>query len=277
MKKYISLFICLFLTIIVSAQSNSKRKNTTKSSKDTSSLIFNSVEQMPEFEGGQNALMQYLSSNIKYPSKARENNIEGRVVVRFVVCTDGSLCNEEIVRSVDSSMDQEVIRVVKAMPNWKPAKQNGQLVKAYFTLPVSFKLQGQEKDSALPDAREYLTKKEEPAPVEEEEKIFTSVEHIAEFPGGTTALMKFLAENIKYPPAAIDKNITGRVITQFVVGKDGIIRNIVIKNDVPNSGFGQEAVRVINSMPKWNPGMQNGQRVSTYYTLPVTFKMDPVK
>lgn len=105
------------------------------------------------------------------------------------------------------------------------------------------------------------------------DKIFTSVEQVPEFPGGQAALMKYLSSNIRYPAAAREDNISGRAILQFVVDKDGSITNIVIQRDVTGSGFGKEAVRVVEGMPKWKPGKQNGQAVKVYYTLPVTFKL----
>ncbi|WP_190277238.1 energy transducer TonB [Taibaiella lutea] len=277
MKTIFSLFLLSCLSLNTFSQVNSG-SNTYKpvGRKDTGIMgkIFSAVDELPEFMGGQQGLMNYLSSSIRYPADAREKNKEGRVVVKFVVCTDGSLCNEEIVKSVDSSMDQEVLRVVKAMPNWKPAKQNGQAVKTYYTLPVTFKLRGQARDTSLPDAREYLVKKEEPQSTEPEEKIFYSVEHSAEFPGGMEALQKFLNSHLKYPVGAREDGLAGRAIVQFVVDRDGSIKDIVLVRDVPNSGFGKEAVRLVNSMPKWKPGTQNGQPVRMYYTMPVTFKLD---
>jgi len=107
-----------------------------------------------------------------------------------------------------------------------------------------------------------------------EDKIFTSVEQTAEFPGGMAALQKYLANNIRYPAQAREDGLNGRAILQFVVDRDGSITNIVIQRDVPGSGFGKEAVRVVSTMPKWKPGRQNGQPVRMYYTLPVTFKLD---
>lgn len=106
-----------------------------------------------------------------------------------------------------------------------------------------------------------------------EDKIFTSVEQTAEFPGGMAALQKYLANNIRFPQAARENGLSGRAILQFVVDKDGSITNIVVQRDVPGSGFGKEATRVVSSMPKWKPGRQNGQAVRMYYTLPVTFKL----
>jgi len=102
---------------------------------------FVSVEQMPQFPGGQTELMKFISSNLKYPTIAAENGIEGRVIIRFVVGKDGSVSNIEIQRGLDSSCDKEAVRVVQMMPKWIPGKQNGRAVPVYFTLPVLFKLQ----------------------------------------------------------------------------------------------------------------------------------------
>ena len=102
---------------------------------------FVSVEQMPQFPGGQAELMKFIGSNLKYPTIAAENGIEGRVIIRFVVGKDGAVSNIEVQRGLDSSCDKEAIRVVKMMPKWIPGKQNGREVPVYFTLPVLFKLQ----------------------------------------------------------------------------------------------------------------------------------------
>jgi protein TonB len=103
--------------------------------------IFTVVEQMPSFPGGEAALMQYLSKNIKYPPFAEENNIQGRVICTFVVERDGSVSDIRIARSVDPSLDKEAIRVVSGMPRWIPGRQNGQMVRVKYTLPVTFRLQ----------------------------------------------------------------------------------------------------------------------------------------
>ncbi|MEG1574766.1 MAG: energy transducer TonB, partial [Bacteroidales bacterium] len=99
-----------------------------------------SVEQMPQFPGGNDALMQYIRDNLKYPTIAQENGIQGKVIVRFVVSKDGSVQGVTVLRGVDSSLDKEAVRVVKGLPNFIPGKQNGHAVNVYFTLPVSFKL-----------------------------------------------------------------------------------------------------------------------------------------
>ena len=103
--------------------------------------VFDVVEQMPSFPGGPSALMQYLSSNIKYPVVAQENGVQGRVVVSFVVERDGSITDVQVARSVDPSLDREAQRVVRNMPRWIPGKQNGQAVCVKYNVPVAFRLQ----------------------------------------------------------------------------------------------------------------------------------------
>lgn len=103
--------------------------------------VFDVVEQMPSFKGGDAALMEWLNKNIKYPVIAEENGIQGRVVATFVVERDGSITDVKIVKSVDPSLDKEAVRVLKSMPKWIPGKQNGQPVRVKYTVPVTFRLQ----------------------------------------------------------------------------------------------------------------------------------------
>lgn len=111
--------------------------------KEEPQKVFRAVEQMPQFPGGQAALMSWLSKNIRYPQMALQNDISGKVVVEFVVEKDGSVGSTKIIRGVDKDLDREALRVVKAMPKWQPGKNNGQAVRCYYTLPVTFKIQQQ--------------------------------------------------------------------------------------------------------------------------------------
>ena len=103
--------------------------------------IFQIVEEMPDFPGGVAKLSEYLQKNIKYPQMARESGIQGRVFVNFVVEPDGSVSNVKVLRSLGGGCDEEAMRVVKAMPKWKPGKQRGKAVRVSYILPVNFKLQ----------------------------------------------------------------------------------------------------------------------------------------
>ena len=103
--------------------------------------IFVLVENMPEFPGGNGALFQYLSKNIKYPAIPQEEGIQGRVIIQFVVDKDGTITDPVVVRSVDPYLDKEALRVIKAMPKWKPGLQRNKAVRVKYTVPVAFRLQ----------------------------------------------------------------------------------------------------------------------------------------
>ena len=110
---------------------------------EVSQDVYESVEQMPEFPGGQAEMMKYLAQNIHYPANAAKNNVEGRVVLQFVIEKDGRIGEVKIARSVDPELDAEALRVVKSMPNFIPGRQDGKPVAVWYTIPISFKLQGE--------------------------------------------------------------------------------------------------------------------------------------
>jgi protein TonB len=102
--------------------------------------IFMVVEESPEFPGGYEAYLQYLKKNIKYPAICRENNIQGRVIISFVVNKDGKIVDAEVVKGVNPQLDKEALRVISTMPNWKPGKQRGKPVRVKYSSPVNFRL-----------------------------------------------------------------------------------------------------------------------------------------
>lgn len=104
--------------------------------------VFDAVEQMPSFPGGDAALLSYIASHIRYPAAAQENNIQGRVVVKFVVTKTGKVGQVNVVRGKDPDLDKEAVRVVKSLPAFIPGKMNGNAVNVWYTLPINFKLQG---------------------------------------------------------------------------------------------------------------------------------------
>ena len=107
---------------------------------ETTDEVFDEVEVSPEFAGGMEAMSQYLAENIQYPEQAKADGVEGRVMVGFVVEKDGSITDAEVLRGIGGGCDEEALRVVNAMPNWTPGKQNGEAVRTRFNLPVVFKL-----------------------------------------------------------------------------------------------------------------------------------------
>ena len=112
---------------------------------NTNDNAFDVVEQMPEFPGGQIAMLNFLSKNIRYPEAAHKAGIQGRVVATFVVEKDGSISNAKVMRSIDPLLDAEALRVINSMPNWIPGKQDGKPVAVKYTIPVTFKLNSSEK------------------------------------------------------------------------------------------------------------------------------------
>ena len=107
---------------------------------ESSQQIFMVVEEMPEFPGGQAALMSFIAKSIKYPVVAQENGIQGRVTCSFVENKDGSIVDAEVIRGIDPSLDKEALRVINTMPKWKPGKQRGKPVRVKFTVPINFRL-----------------------------------------------------------------------------------------------------------------------------------------
>jgi TonB family protein len=125
-----------------------KKKDATKidSAKTIKDTIYTAVDKMPQFPNGDSELMRFLCMNIKYPVRAQEFGIQGKVIVQFVINADGKVGNFKILRSVDPLLDNEAIRLLKLMPKWLPGEQNGEKVAVYYILPVVFKAQ----DSSVP-------------------------------------------------------------------------------------------------------------------------------
>ena len=260
--------------------------------------VFQAVEEMPEFPGGMQAMMQFIADNVKYPSIAQKNGVQGRVITQFMVGKDGSITDAKVLRSVDPYLDKEALRVISAMPKWKPGKQDGKAVATRFTVPVVFrltgdepekptlKIRGKEVSKILVDGKEVPIGefvKNYPAAIgpfaegdihvtDATDQVFEVVEEMPEFPGGMQAMMEYLAKNIRYPAKAHEANVQGRVITQFTVGKDGAIRDAKVVRSV-SPELDAEALRVISAMPNWKPGKQGGKAVATRYTVPVVFRL----
>ena len=241
--------------------------------------IFEVVEHMPEFPGGgMPVLMEYLSKNIKYPEAAMKKGTQGRVTVQFVVEKDGSIANARVLRGIDPELDKEAVRVISAMPKWKPGTQKGEAVRVKYTVPVMFRLtenNTQVKYAPIEskiDEMVVVGYAPEGTTVPEEGTVFEVVEQMPEYPGGMSAMMEFIGKNIKYPVAAQKAKIQGRVVIQFIVDKEGnIICPRVIRGADPL--LDAEAIRLTTIMPKWKPGMQRGQAVNVKYTVPIMFRL----
>ena len=228
--------------------------------------VFTVVEVMPEFPGGQGALLKFLATNVRYPESAVKNGIEGRVSCSFVVGKDGASSEAEVIRGVSPELNEEALRVINSMPVWSPGKQRGKVVNVKYTVPVTFRLSGGKKKASSRIVQRQIKE------VDTSGRVFTVVQQMPEFPGGQASLLKYLATRIKYPAIAQENGIQGRVSCSFVVDTDGSLKNIEVIRGIDPS-LDREAVRVIREMPKWNPGVQNNMAVAVKYTVPVTFRL----
>ena len=139
--KLVSLFIALFLCLPLFAQKESIPRIDSEG-------VYLVPDEMPKFPGGMQAMMKYLSTNVKYPVEAQKKGVSGRVIIQFVVMEDGTLGQEKVVRGVDPLLDEEALRVVEAMPKWTPGVADGKTVKVRFTIPVMFSLSKKKNDHA---------------------------------------------------------------------------------------------------------------------------------
>jgi len=251
-------------------------------------------------ECSDNYLMLFVAKNIKYPKEAREQGIEGQVVVKFQISESGKVHSPKIVKGISNGCGEEVLRIVNQMPSWTPAKKDGKSVASEFVLPVQFLLNSSDlkadpkKDTLVifdPQMYEKQTKvfdekgvvvvgntgkmvSSRKNEIVEEDKAYTFVEQQPEFPGGVPELFKWIASNLKYPKDSREKGIEGTTYIGFVIEKDGSISNVEVKKGIENGKLlDEEAMRVVKIMPKWYPGKQGGKAIRTLFTLPIKFKL----
>jgi TonB family protein len=241
--------------------------------------VFKVVENQPLFPGceasvdkklinecSQRKMDEFISENLNYANIANNGCVEGTVYVKFIVEKDGAISNGVIVRDIGAGCGQEALRIIQKMPKWLPGKQRGHPVRVQVTVPIKFEL------------------KEKEALVKEE--IFIDVELPPLFPGcdqledfwerkkcADFKMLQFIYSNTKYPAMARDSSIDGTVHARFVVEKNGAISNATIVRGI-GGGCDEEVLRVLKSMPKWNPGLQNGVPVRAYFNFPVKFQLE---
>jgi TonB family protein len=230
--------------------------------------IYNIVEQMPQFPGGDPAMFEFISKNVKYPQKAKDEGIQGRVFIQFVVEKDGSVGEVKLLRGIGGGCDEEGIRVVKSMPKWTPGQQAGKAVRVLYTLPIFFKLDDQtpqpnNKGDMQPDKN----------------GVYQIAEEMPRFPGDDKALMVYLQKNLIMPEkykGNTDENPSlaeYRTFVKFVVNEDGSISDIqLLRKSAEFKDLDEEAIRVVKSMPNWEPGKKEGKPVKVYFNLPIVFK-----
>ncbi|MDD3322025.1 MAG: TonB family protein [Paludibacter sp.] len=297
--------------------------------------VYEVAEKMPEFPGGEKALVDFISKSILYPEKALKKKEQGKVIVQFIVDKNGKVENSKILRGVSLSLDKEALRVISLIPDWIPGEQNGNKVSVYQFIPVQFKIPTAESMWTVNDKTVILidgvkmpesfntnilnpskllsVKILKPFPKEEKSRLLTlygkraangvilitsnkdnmyyaladstiniptdsssncaESASIPEFPGGNSALFKFIADSIQYPFVAKQLKTQGEVIVRFLITEKGKVSNAQIMKSA-DYYLDKEALRVVNTLPDWNPGKKCSQKVNIYVTMPVKFKLE---
>ena len=223
----------LFLLLFIVANSEAQTNNDS---------VYSNPEQVPSFVGGNSNLRNFINVNMMYPETALQKNIEGTVMVKFVVDKNGAIRGPVVLKSVAPSLDSEALRIVSVMPRWVSGKQGGQNVNAKYTQSIDFNI------------RAY--KSTHPG-------VVTS-------PSPGFDLDKFFKDNLSYSESALGGKKEGFVVVTFAVSEDGTLSDFTVRRSL-NPTLDAEALRVLNKMPKWKPAVQDGKPVKTKFTQPVKF------
>ena len=218
--------------------------------------VFVVVEEQPQFPGGTQAMMKFLGENIIYPEEAHKNGIQGRVIVNFVVNKDGSLSDTKIVRGQDPLLDAEAIRVISAMPNWKPGMQKGEPVNVRFTLPIVFRLKASEEVNG-----EAIKKLNEKGTVTDIKKDAID-----------KTFYEFIGKSVRYPVIAQENGIMGVVRATYDVNEKGEVSNVKITEGLDPS-LDAELIRVIKLMPKDIALMKSGGKAASNVEMSALFQL----
>ena len=229
--------------------------------------IYQTVEEMPQYPGGEKAMMEYVAKNVKYPQEAKDKEIQGRVFVSFVIEKDGSVNEVKVMRGIGGGCDEEAVRVIIGMSKWKPGKQDGKPVRVSYMMPINFKL-----SDGQPTKPAQKADANKPDMTPDKNGVYQIVEEMPQYSGGEDALMDYVSKNVVYPSEAQEKGISGRVFVGFIVEKDGSVSDVKVLRGI-GGGCDEEAVRVISGLPKWKPGKQEGKPVRVSYQMPINFKL----
>ncbi len=282
---------------------------------DVEKSLLGEVDDMPRFPGceeitkkdkrdgcAQTKLLTFIYSKIKYPAEARKAGIQGKVIVKYTVLEDGTVAKAKIMRDIGGGCGDAALAVIQALPKMIPGQKDGKAVAVEMTIPVSFKLEGDA--GKLPKAEEktsedtskdivvtgFFAPNQNSTKVVGTDNIFKVVEEMPRFQSddcekiqedekrekcSQRAMLEYIYKNVKYPKAAKEAGIQGKAVIEFVVQKDGSIADAKILRN-PGGGTGEEAQRVVQSMPNFIPGKQKGEAVNVRYVLPISFKLsDP--
>jgi TonB family protein len=206
--------------------------------------VYTKVEFMPTFPGGSVALKDYLAANVGYPKPALINGVEEKIEIQFVVDREGFVKDPRIIRGLNDTANQDALRVMRQMPQWNAGLNEDLPVAVEMSLNIPYRMS----------------------------PIFKIVQNMPAFAEGQAAMNRFLDEHLKYPELARQNRTEGVVVVQFVVETDGLLSNLYIVKEL-GSGCDEEALRLVKSMPPWQPGVYLGNLVRVQFNLPIRFKI----
>lgn len=209
------------------------------------------------YGGGLKKFALWVDKNKDYPREAKEKNIQGEVLVTFVIDEAGHLTDARVVKGVDPLLDAEALRVVKSSPDWTPATKEGTPTKATLTCPVVFRLAGDGAQAKPRDKEVDLG----PSPMEVKPRFGE---------GGIEDFSKWVNDNLNYPEEAVAKKLQGRIVTSFAIDEQGHVTDAKVIRGI-DPLLDAEVLRVLNSSPDWTPGMQDGKPVKVTFIFPVIF------
>jgi len=290
----------LFLLITIHflpVNSLNGQENTNQNSKSDTieDKIFKITEEMPRFPGCENIdvkidkavcaykkMITHINERLKYPKAAKNELIEGKVIVRVVITKDSLLTKPVIIEDIGGGCGEEVVRVLKSMNDikWIPGKHKGKPVSVSVNIPVEFKLTERWKEKI---------RMQNPTDIDTlKEKVFYETDEMPRFPGcesivseveksncSTKKFISYINSNLIYPEDILNRNINDKVIVKFIIQEKGFISNIEILKDI-EGGYGAEVKRVIMNLNKkgikWVPGKNKGNPENVFMILPVYFR-----
>ncbi len=226
----------------------------------------------PIYTGGPGEMNKFISGTLRYPSDAVERNVQGLVVYTFIVEKDGTLTNFDLIHRADSLLDKEALRILQAMPPWRPAKYKEQIVRSKSYVPMYFRLNKNAKAVARNTTNSANTLGKTNPEIANSE-VFSIVDKMPQYPYGEKELAGFIAHQLRYPKEARQQGVEGRILCSFIVAADGSISNIEVVQGL-HSQLDKEAIRVLSLMSKWIPGENNGEKVNVKCLLPIDFTID---
>ena len=231
--------------------------------RDTTDEVFEVAEEMPELIGG----LEALEEAVVYPPEARAENVQGRVIVQFIVDEEGRVTEPAVERSPDDRLSEAALAAVRTV-RFRPGRQRGGPVRVRFALPVTFQLPG--GASAQERARERMEETREMLrnpPPPDAAGVYDVAEVQPELIGGLEALQ----ERLVYPEAAKEAGVQGRVIVQFVIDEEGrVVDPVAVRS--PSEAFSEAALAAVRQA-RFRPGRMRGEPVKVRFSLPITFRL----